>query len=465
MSSRTDKRLILMSSLASVILLSFSGCSFFGPQHALVTIDPGKRYQTISGWEATAQAGQDASDEFAEYSEDLFDRAVDDLGITRLRLEVRSGIENRRDYFSEWRSGLITEEEFNSKRYEVVNDNSNPEVKEPAGFQFAELDSTIEKVILPVKKRLEKNGQSLYLNLNFVDFGEGASTFRFADKPEEYAEFISAVFVHMDGKYGFVPDSVEAILEPDNDTGWNGRGVGEAVAAAARRLRAEGHAPDFIVPATKDARNATAYIEEIASVPGALENVTEFSYHLYRGATDSARREILMTAEKYGKKTSMLEFIGADHRTIFRDLTIANVSAWQQYTLAFPGEPDNGAQYFIVSTRRGARPEVKPGNRTRLLAEYFRNIKPGARRVGAFSDNPAAEPSAFVNPDGGFVVVVNAVAYGTLSVSGLPRGRYAVNLVGNNGEKREHGPTGAESGKAFAIEVPFPGVISIVSEE
>ena len=67
---------------------------------ASINLNPSITYQTISGWEATAQAGAMDCQSFDQYSDVLFDHAVNDLGINRVRLEVRSGIENPVDYFA-----------------------------------------------------------------------------------------------------------------------------------------------------------------------------------------------------------------------------------------------------------------------------------------------------------------------------------------------------------------------------
>ena len=64
---------------------------------ARIVIDLGTRHQTMNGWEATAQAGHDTSPAYRAYRDRLFDAAVQDLGIDRLRVEVRSGSEHTRD--------------------------------------------------------------------------------------------------------------------------------------------------------------------------------------------------------------------------------------------------------------------------------------------------------------------------------------------------------------------------------
>src|SRR5204863_8594441 len=65
---------------------------------ALITLNPKTKFQTISGWEATAEAGAGASAAFPKYKDLLFNQAVNYLGINRLRLEIKSGAEDRIDY-------------------------------------------------------------------------------------------------------------------------------------------------------------------------------------------------------------------------------------------------------------------------------------------------------------------------------------------------------------------------------
>ena len=49
----------------------------------------------MSGWEVTAQAGHE-SPAYPLYRDTLLALAANDLGVNRLRLEVRSGVENTR---------------------------------------------------------------------------------------------------------------------------------------------------------------------------------------------------------------------------------------------------------------------------------------------------------------------------------------------------------------------------------
>lgn len=448
------------------ILLFMTGCWKTEPQEVSIKLNPQQKFQIISGWEATAQAAQYNSRAFDKYKEKLFDDAVNNLGINRLRIELKSGAENPTDYFSSFKAGQINEKELNQHRYESINDNDDPFVMNPNGFQFSQLDSNIENVVLPIKKLLENRNEKLYLNLNFVDFDKdrGVSSFRFKDNPEEYAELILAAYQHMQSKFGFVPDAVEVILEPDNNTGWTGTKIGQAIVATAKRLKENNFKPAFIAPSTTNADNAPIYIDEIAAVPNAMQFITEFSYHRYTGRDDKTIQKIADRAKKYNKQTSMLEWIKADYQTLHTDLKIGNNSAWQQYTLAFNNVPDNGAQYYLVDDKDINNPKVSLGSRTKFFRQYFYYIRSGAQRIGASSSNPGFDPLAFINANNKYVLVVKAESAGNFTIEGLPAGVYGITYTTESEANISAQDLTIKDKENLKANIPDKGVITIYSK-
>ncbi len=76
------------------LFLLFLAAAVPGASHAAtITLDPATTYQTISGWEAVAWASND-SPAFVNFIDEVVDRAVNEVGIDRVRLEIRSGVEN-----------------------------------------------------------------------------------------------------------------------------------------------------------------------------------------------------------------------------------------------------------------------------------------------------------------------------------------------------------------------------------
>jgi hypothetical protein len=393
------------------------------PGSATITVDASKQYQTIRGWEATAEAGLDERPD-ADYLEELAEAGVA-LGLTRLRLEVRASYEHTRDIEREYREGRIDAKAWRCARYSTVNDNKDPDVIDPNGFQFGRLDRVVEGVVLPFKRRVEQAGDQFWLNVNYVAFtGDICDGYEYVhDNPREYAELVVAVYRHLRDKYSLTPDRWEMALEPDNTTVWTGDRIGKAMAQTAVRLQKEGFTPAFVAPSTTQADNALRYFDEIWSHRSVRPFFRELSYHRYRDTPDGTIEDIGKEAEKKGFDTAMLEKIGAGVEELHEDLTVGRNSVWQQYVLGYP-EKDTGAHYLIIA------PEAPKGQRIKLsasghyLRQYFRAIRPEARRLGAATDNRDFQPIAVRNKSGGLAVVVKASRPGQVTITRLEPGTY-----------------------------------------
>jgi len=428
-----------------------------------IVLNPAVKYQTMSGWETTAEAGQLYSPAWNNYKNALFDQAVNDLGINRVRLEIKSGAENPTDWFAMWRAGQISESEFNARRYEIINDNSDPNTTNAGNFKWSQLDHTIENVVLPLRERVQARGETLWINVNYVDFG--ASNFEHKNNPAEYAEFVLAAYRHMQTKYGIVPNSWEIVLEPDTElAGWSETQVAQAIKAAGDRLAANGFTPNFVAPSTTSAAAAPLYIAQIGLTPGAMQYVGEFSYHRYCCATGSILQSIVSSAILYNKKAAMLEWIGADYQTLHEDLKLARNSSWQQFTLAFPNEPDNGAQYYLINDANQTNPVITIGSRTRFLRQYFKFVRAGAQRITALSGNLNFDPLAFINPNGKYAVVVKTGASGSFNLHNLPAGVYGVKYTTNTQYNIDLPDVTVNAGQTLATSIPTAGVVTVYAK-
>lgn len=444
---------------------------------ALIRIDPSVRYQTMSGWSVTPRnweidKGENRFDaSWLDYRDRILDRLVNELGINRFRLEVHSGVENPRNYWREFQDGRLSYLEHVARIYEKVNDNDDPMRIDPAGFTFDSVDFYVEEVLIPLQRLVEANGESLFVNLCYVDFGPGIEPgLEHALDPAEYAELMLATFQHLDRTYGIVPDAFEVILEPDNTGVWTGSRIGHAMVAAVRRLNDAGYFPEVIAPSTAAARRAPDYFDELIAVPGASDVLSTVSYHRYDSPPanyGSPLPEIRKRAERYGLSTAMLEYLFADVDDLHADLKIANVSAWQLWGLSTKStRPDEVGDdyYYEVVLRSGAEPEIRMTAPVRKMAQYFRFVRAGAVRVGATSSVVFKDPVAFVNTDGGYVVIVKADRGGPMSIEGLPAGLYHTRYTtatetGKDGIGGRIGP----GQPALEVEIPAPGVITVYS--
>jgi hypothetical protein len=383
-----------------------------------VNIDPTVRHQVMRGWELTADYPDAPSDpkSFTGY-DDMLKRLVTDGGINRLRVEVRSGAETRgREMEKFFMSGELAYEDWKPFRYPSTNDNDDPNVTNWDGFDFSELDHHITKTVLPMRELLRAQGEELLINVCFVSF-EGASPLH--RDPEEYAEFVLAAYIHMDENFGFVPDMWEVLLEPDHDDPpWTGRMMGEAIAAAGRRLEENGYTPAFVAPSVTDLANAVPYMRAIAATPGARKYVAEFSYHPYQNRSDRRLKAVGAMGRELDIPTSQLEwwFGHATQVALHEDLTMAEVSSWQ-------GRVVRG--FFQTSTDDGGIMQFGDFNPdTRHTSVYFRNVRLGAVRIGAETDSWQLAPTAFLNTDGTVAVFVQMGGDSEAKVAGLPAGTY-----------------------------------------
>ncbi len=160
-----------------------------------------------------------------------------------------------------------------------------------AEFQFASIDAVFDNLVLPLRQRLQTRGETLWVNVCYVDFG--SSTFEHKNNPAEYAEFVLATYQHLQSRYGFVPDSWEISLEPDTTSASGSSAqIANAVKSAGDRLVANGFTPRFVAPSTTSAGNTVSNVNQIFQTSGAMQYVKEFSYHRYAGVTPAILQAI-----------------------------------------------------------------------------------------------------------------------------------------------------------------------------
>ena len=350
-----------------------------------VTLDSATVYQTMRGWEVTAQAGE------AEANADLYIDSVFELagqyGVDAVRLEVKD----------EWETS-------------------------DGVYDWSLLDAKVTDVIRPLQAAATRHGRTLHINLCYVAFGTHSGLHTTA---ANYADFMLAAVQYLDTTHGLTLDTIEIILEPDNPTGAGvhlntGAEIGAALKATGDLLATNGYTPGFIVPSTLAMGAAPGLYDTITGVSGAAAYITMISYHRYSTNNDTLLGNILSRVTADGIESGMLEHILSGAEDLWADLTKANVSMWQQYCLAYP-TTDDGAQLFPIISN-----VATIGSRTPGLSQYYKYVRRGATRIAATSADANVRPVAFINPDGSYAVVVHADASGTYTVSPVPAGSYYV---------------------------------------
>lgn len=448
--------------------LAVPACSAEAGDNRIV-IDPATTYQTMNGWEVSPRlwemdkAGDRYDGSWLARRDEIADALVNEIGVNRIRLEIGSGAENPKDYWSAFVSGAIGYERFKDHLYEKINDNSDPRRADGAGFQFAALDYYVENLALPMKARLEARGERLIVNLCFVDFkwSKLKGSLSHADKPEDYAELVEAAFLHLQTKYDLTPDYFEVILEPDNTDRWTGEAMAEGLVAVDARLSARGVRPRYIAPSTAQASRAAAYLDALARNSKALSLVDVVSYHRYDGPrADAALAGIKSRAARAGAETAMLEFVQGRLDHLYQDLTVGEASAWQRYGVATIPDAEGKTKPGYLLDFRDGRLTPKPG--VAAMAQIFRAAREGAVRLDARSLTPDARALAFRNRDGTDAVVIVADKPGAFTIEGAQAGRYALSFSPKGaGARRDLGIVESGANGELSVRAEKPGVIAL----
>jgi hypothetical protein len=427
-----------------------------------ITVNGSQQFQTMKGWEALAGMGHGECDPRAEvtYIPEVINRAANEVGINRVKFSLRPGFEHTTDWFQQFESGLITFSQWNAVAFTPQNDNNDPFVINPAGFQWSHIDYAVETLVLPLKQQLQARGDDLWFSVQ----PNGARTAGlYQNSPDEYAEFVLAAFQHLRQKYGLVPNSLEVMNEP-NLAGWNPPPVGLLAVAAKQRLNQAGFFPEIIAPSASGIQPTIIFFDQIITLPGVAQAVTDISYHRYGGgATVSQMQAVAQRATQYGMSTAMTEHGGSGYLALHDDLTIANVSAWEQFGLAFCSTTDNAGKYFGIS---GAligqnNPVVITLGQTKYLRQYFRYVGLRAVRVAAQTSDSSFAPVAFRNANGKYVVVVKASAGGTFTVGGLPAGTYGIDYTTATDYMHPLADVTITSAQALSASIPTTGVLTV----
>ena len=114
--------------------------------------------------------------------EELIRESVDDLGLTRLRVEPPGGNSPE------------------TRRWEWFNDNGDPEDTNWAAFNTAALDDRMSEFVVPFKQRVQANGEpfQFYVSPSFFDGGStGSVPVWLFNSPGEYAEYATSLLLHI----------------------------------------------------------------------------------------------------------------------------------------------------------------------------------------------------------------------------------------------------------------------------
>ena len=369
-----------------------------------MSVDSSIKHQTIRGWSCNPfylEGGR-------EQREQVIDEAVNSLGITRLRWQEPGG--NR----------------SNMKRWELENDNGDPDVTDFSKLNTADADKFVEGYLLPFKKRVEANGDSfgLWLSPSFFDGGSTGSVPAFLFRsPGEFAEHAVSFITHLRDKYGLQTDHYAICNEAGNNNAFRPEVVAEMTKVLGERMKRLGLPTRGQFSDGVNAQTTWNYIQAAKDDPEVWKYVGVLSYHWYGGKNQEAMAKIRQFADAKGFETAQTEYMGLTMNHLYDDLTIGGVSYWCIYGLGGPGPGGHNFHFHLNNT------SFSRGSQFWNFRQVMHFVRPGAVRIEAVSDSPAVRPLAFLHRGRTTVVLIhNMLSQEPRSVTlrDLPPGHYGV---------------------------------------
>jgi O-glycosyl hydrolase len=422
-------------------LVAVTACATTASADVNVTLDPTIRYQTILGWGAASYTPPWVSQSLRDA---LIREAVNELGLTRLRLELPSG--NQSD----------------ARAWEWLNDDWDPTHINWSAFDAAAVDKRVTETVIPFKEAVEANGDpfNLYVSPSFFNGGSsGAAPVWLLNNPGEYAEFALAFLSYLKNAYGIEADYYCILNEAGNNNPFNASVVAQMIKTLGPRLRAAGLSTKIQFPESVNARTAwNSYIQHVTGDEQMWQYVGCLSYHLY-GTNDPYRSYIRDLGVSMGLPTAQTEYMNLNMNYLYDDLTLGGVSYWEIYGLGqcFQWNPDDTSfdrigQYWNF----------------RQVMHY---VRPGAVRIEAGSSDSNLRVLAFTHDEKITVVLINGSGSRLATISNLPAGTYAVCQSVGGAVYQEMGlqtvtvPRGRTGAGVLSVNVPSNAVMTVYPHE
>lgn len=411
-----------------ILTLAISAWMVVAGASVTVSIDQGEEYQTVLGWGATSWSPPWITDALRE---EIILEAVNDFGLTRLRLEGPGG--NR----------------SNDRRWEWLNDNWDPTDINWAAFNTARLDERVSGTVAPFKQRVEANGEpfNLYVSPSFFDGGStGEVPPWLLNSPGEYAEFAISFLLHLKNVHGIEADYYCILNEAGNNNPFSAAVVGRMIKALGPKLKAHGLKTRIQFPECVSASASWDYIQALKDDPEVWRYVGAISYHLY-GSNDPYRSYIRDFAISRGLPTGQTEYMGLTMDHLYDDLTLGGVSYWEIYGIT---------SQFDLKYNGFSRKDQYWNFR-----QVLHYVRPGAVRVQVTSSDPNLRVLAFVKDSKTTVVLINGAGSRTVEVRNLPAGTYGVCQSVSAAAYRELGLRTISAKDALTVTLPANTVATI----
>ena len=362
----------------------------------VVTVNPSVRFQTMRGWGGTLSFLRDMNFVSQATIDQIIDEAVDDLGLTFLRIGY-------------------------SKLQEPFNDNGNPRNINFPAFQDADvIDREVAQSMGRFNQRVQARGEPPAYLLD-IDWEDTAPSWM---NDDEFAENITASVLYFRNQHGIHITFNSIDNEPGHFDPYTPERQRPMIKIMGRMFQDNGLPTKVALNEGLNPSSTWDYIRAMESDGEVWPHIGLLNWHLY-GPSDPFRSLIRDFGVARGIPTGMTEYIGAEISHLMDDLTLGGVSYWTRYFIA-----DRGASAAAPSNYFAAPFDGTSFDRNTSyyrFRQFMRYVRPGAVRIEASSSHGAVRAFAFDRAGSRVVVLVNTSAQAfDFTVQGLVPGRYGV---------------------------------------
>ncbi len=353
-----------------------------------VLVDLDVRHQTIQGFGVTTRVWSDPhlsdapqTNVPAAAQDEILALLLDDLGITRMRPFIEGGIE-------------------------LENDNGDPDVLDPAGFNFEwkRTDAHIELI---------RQARARGLPVWFPSMLQ-PEQWMTEEMPDEYVERIMAQLFRWQ-EMGALPLFISPVNEPTMEfagtfsTEW----FVEVVRDLGRRIDEAGLSTQLVIPDDVTPERGIVFAEAVMADPETRQYVAALAYHIY-GGDEASRQRFAELGAEYDVPVWMTEYSRAEWDTwpaaldwaaTMHELLARNSAGAVDYMWGFFGSYQQGHTLVSIDFADGQYQSHAPTAAYWVTGQWSRFVRPGYVRTDVTAPH-STELSAFVAPDGREVVIV-----------------------------------------------------------